>query len=537
MSINLTAILTRQSNSECCLVDASPALKKEIREELERLRKSATIDFVANTLRVRKPAPYGKDDGVIFPPNYFPEGTSLQRMRSMAAERAPLRGNVRVIVVLVDFPDRAMDQNQQHFQDLFFSTGVLPNGSVKEYYTEATNGLVTITGEVVGPYRLSKTLEEYAHGEFGIGSALPNAQTMAREAAEAANAAVDFSLYDNDGNGFVDAFIIVHAGRGAEETGSKSDIWSHKWVLSGGEYNADGTKIYAYLTVPEDSKIGVCCHELGHLLFGFPDLYDTDYTSEGIGDWCLMAGGSWNGDGEIPAHPSAWCKANQGWISVVNQTTNGTVTIPDVETNHKIYRLWKNGAPSSEYFLVENRQLTGYDRKLPGDGLLIWHIDEAIDSNSDENHPKVALEQADGLRQLENAANRGDKGDPYPGSSGNTSFTHTSNPSSKSYAGTATQVAVTDISPSGHSMTASVKVSRGRNPHKELKDVTGPQRGAELVPQQTAIEQVPFPGSPLMAATMVNGSSSDQQAEIDFSVHVRLYPGLHQQMQQAKSES
>ena len=72
----------------------------------------------------------------------------------------------------------------------------------------------------------------------------------------------------------------------------------------------DATKIYGYLTIPEDAKIGVCAHELGHLLFGFPDLYDTDDTSEGIGNWCLMAGGSWNGGGDVPAHPSAWCKAN-----------------------------------------------------------------------------------------------------------------------------------------------------------------------------------------------------------------------------------
>ena len=139
---------------------------------------------------------------------------------------------------------------------------------------------------------------------------------MARDAALAADADVNFAPYDNDGNGYVDAFIVIHAGAGAEETGSSNDIWSHKWVLAGGEYVADTTKIFAYLTVPEDSRIGVCAHELGHLLFGFPDLYDTDYISEGIGNWCLMAGGSWNGGGDMPAHPSAWCKANQGWVSV-----------------------------------------------------------------------------------------------------------------------------------------------------------------------------------------------------------------------------
>jgi len=73
-------------------------------------------------------------------------------------------------------------------------------------------------------------------------------------------------------------------------TGSHDDIWSHKWVLAGGARAVDHTKIFAYLTVPEDCKIGVCAHELGHLLFGFPDLYDTDSSSEGIGNWCPDGG-------------------------------------------------------------------------------------------------------------------------------------------------------------------------------------------------------------------------------------------------------
>jgi len=82
---------------------------------------------------------------------------------------------------------------------------------------------------------------------------------------------VDFAPYDNDGSGFVDAFIVVHAGPGSEVTGNKTEIWSHKSVLPSA-YNADGTQIYGYLTVPEDAKIGVSAHELGHLLFGFPPL-------------------------------------------------------------------------------------------------------------------------------------------------------------------------------------------------------------------------------------------------------------------------
>jgi immune inhibitor A len=281
---------------------------------------------------------------------------------------------------------------------------------------------------------------------------------MARDAAKLANAAVNFAPYDNDGNGFVDAFIVVHSGPGAEETGNKNHIWSHKWVFTGGAFNADGTKIFGYLTIPENCRIGVCAHELGHLLFGWPDLYDTDGSSEGVGNWCLMGGGSWNGNGDIPSHPSAWCKANQGWVSVVNRSTNGVVTIKDVKTGRQVYRLWKDGAGGKEYFLVENRQRTLYDRRLPGEGLLVYHVDETIDGNENENHPFIKLLEADGRNELHDGTNRGDAGDPYPGSSKNVAFTSESKPNAKSYGDRDTCVTITNLSASGASMTARLGV-------------------------------------------------------------------------------
>jgi len=441
-----------------CLVPPSPELLERLEDDLAELREHVRERMSTRVLLAAEPQRPGLNDGLILPGDMFPLGTSLDRVTRAASERAPLHGTLRVVVVLVDFDDRAMARPTSEFRDLFFSEGVLPDGSVREYLTEVSNGLVTLDGEVVGPYRMPRDLSAYANGASGTGSALPNARTMARDAAEAADPEVDFSAYDNDGNGFVDAFIVLHAGPGAEQTGSPDDIWSHKWVLSGGAYDTDGTRIYGYLTVPEDARIGVCAHELGHLLFGWPDLYDTDGSSSGIGNWCLMAGGSWNGGGDVPAHPSAWCKADQGWVSVVAHSSNGPVTISDVKDDHTVHRLWKDGAPGQEYFLVENRQRTRYDRFLPGEGLLVWHIDEAIATNTNEDHPKVALEQADGQRHLEQRTNRGDAGDTYPGSSDNRAFTASSTPNSRSYGSMDTCVSVTAISDSSPVMTANLKV-------------------------------------------------------------------------------
>ncbi len=451
---------THDQRTQTCAIGPSPELKERWDKELARTLGRKRSEGAAVLGLEREPHRVGFNDGVIIPPEAFPAGTPLATISAAAADRAPLRGTVRVAVVLVDFSDKHMTATKQHFQDLFFSTGVLPHGSVREYFSEVTNGLVTLDGTVVGPYRMPQTLAWYANNGSGIGKngTAFRSPTLARDAAVASDAAVNFGPYDNDANGFVDAFIVVHAGSGAEQTGSLGDIWSHKSTLATA-YNTDGTKIYGYLTIPEDAKIGVSAHELGHLLFGFPDLYDTDYSSEGIGNWCLMAGGSWNSGGDIPAHPSAWCKANQGWATVTNVTTNGPLTVHAVESSHALFRLWKNGGSGSEYFLLENRQPVGYDTALPGSGLLMWHIDEAQPGNSDENHYKVGLLQADGNRDLELNHNRGDAGDPFPGSAGKNAITQSTTPNTKSYAGADTCVSVKTIPASSAAMTVDVTVT------------------------------------------------------------------------------
>jgi immune inhibitor A len=440
----------------------SPELEDFLNEQLTAVRAANDLAVAANVTITPDPRGLGFNDGTIIPPDRFPLGTPEAVIRNAAADRAPLRHAVRVIVVLVDFSDQVMSATAEHFQELFFSSGVLPHGSVKEYYLEVSNGMVDLIGEVVGPFRMPETIAWYANGNYGIGqpTGTQRARDMALHAAQATDPHVDFGPYDNDGNGYVDAFIVVHAGSGGETlpTDPNTMIWSHKAVLPA-EYATDSTKIYAYLTIPEDAKVGVCAHELGHLLFGWPDLYDTDKTSSGVGSWCLMGAGEWNGDGDVPAHPSAWCKVNQGWVSVDNVVVQQTVQIDDVKQSYTVLRLWKDGLGGPEYFLVENRQKAGFDAQLPDGGLLVWHVDENQPNNRDENHYKVGLVQADAKRDLEFKRNRGDGGDPYPGTAGNVAFTPASTPSSLSYLGTDTAVSLSGISASGPTMSATVGVS------------------------------------------------------------------------------
>ncbi len=199
-----------------CLVAPHPTLKKKLDAAMKKLDAAASRGVLSNRVVMGRPyKPVGFNDGLIYPGTEFPVGTSAAVARSAAASVGPLRGAVRVIVVLVDFEDKKMTETKSHFEDLFFSLNrKVTTGSVREYFREVSQDKIDIQGEVVGPYRLPKTLKQYAHGESGIGEAAPNARTMAKDAAVAANRAVDFSTYDNNNDGYVDAFVIIHAGTG-----------------------------------------------------------------------------------------------------------------------------------------------------------------------------------------------------------------------------------------------------------------------------------------------------------------------------------
>jgi M6 family metalloprotease-like protein len=389
-------------------------------------------------------------------------------------------GSFKALVLLVNFSDNASTVNPSFFDTLVFEN---QQGCVRHYYREisydaldiVTVDLPSTTGWQTAP----QTYSYYVNGQYGLGSHPQNAQKLVEDLVDLVDSIVDFSQYDNDFDGEVDALIVVHAGPGAEFTGSPNDIWSHKWGVtwSWSLDLKDGVRIWEYTMQPEywmsgyDMTCGVYCHELGHI-FGLPDLYDTDYSSGGIGRWSVMAGGSWNGSlGNSPAHPDAWCMTRLGYVAPTTVAVNTTdVEIPAVKDSPTIYKLWTDGSPANEYFLVENRQKIGYDSYLPHHGLLIYHVDDNIGdygANDEEWYPghtayghyKVALEQADGLWEMEQSISSGNAGDPFPGSSDNTTFDGSSVPNTQDYDGTETYVKVMNISDSGDTTTCDFFVS------------------------------------------------------------------------------
>jgi len=371
------------------------------------------------------------------------------------------------------------------FQNLLFDDN--STGTMKEYYNEISYGNFLVDGTADGWYQSTYTMAQ----------AVDNVKQYVAEIAELADPDFDYTQFDNDGpdnipnsgddDGYVDGIIVVYSGCGAEWYPGNDNIWPHKSSLGSYEYETDdlganGSNVIvkSYAVNPELAgggdcytntirPIGVYAHEFGHIL-GLPDLYDRNGGSEGIGHWCLMASGSWQGwGGDTPAHMSSWCKSEMGWLEpVVLSSDEISLNIPQVETNPYAVKIWEDDYFWSRYFLVENRQPVGFDSDLEGPGLVIYHIDEnrrygsyrfsSGPANDDETHKLVDVEEADGLDDMDNEVNRGDAGDPFPGTSNNFTFNDNSYPSASRYDNTETGIAVFNISSSDSLMTADVNI-------------------------------------------------------------------------------
>ncbi|MDS4058620.1 MAG: M6 family metalloprotease domain-containing protein, partial [Candidatus Contendobacter sp.] len=418
---------------------------------------------------------------------------AFQSRQTTVQPSIPLSGTANVLTILIDFSDRTATYGRADFDALLFGTG---GYSLKDYYSEVSYGRFAVSagpGGIAGWYRAAQD-----HDYYGANVGTGNVQDrwpgdLVYEAVRAADSAgFDFAPYDRDGDCEVDVASIVHQGSGEEASGLAADLWSHHWDLNGalaadrshhGAYTTHSPcaaggyiRVNRYVILPEidaggPATVGVFAHEYGHVL-GLPELYDTDGTSEGIGNWSLMAGGAWNSaarPGDRPAHLDAWSKSKLGWI-VPTQISNGSPQTPIVQPAHayaSVYQLL-SGSPTAggEYFLIENRQKGGFDAALPGAGLLIWHVDESQATNDHECYPggpscaaqhyQVALVQADNRWNLEKNQNPGDGGDPYPGAGHQGDPTGGSAPGSQLYNGAASGASITHIAMSGSNITATL---------------------------------------------------------------------------------
>ena len=306
-------------------------------------------------------------------------------------------------------------------------TGYGNNGSVKQYFYDNSNGLLTYSNVVTIYIRAPKPKSYYNITTNDAGDqanilikdvldtmkALPNYATQILPA---------FAGLTVDGSSRVTACNVFYAGGngGVWSYG----LWPHSWSLYnvGAQSLGNGKSIYKYqiTNIGSSLALGTFCHENGHMLCGFPDIYDYDYDSSGgAGGFCLMNSG---GSGGNPTQICAYLKRASGWATTINVDRNSAVlaTVGTIGTNfNKFYRFQKPGV-TTEYYLVENRQKSGRDANIPGPGVLIWHVDQlgnhnnqSTNYNTSHANYEVGLVQADNQFHLQKDANNGDARDPF----------------------------------------------------------------------------------------------------------------------------
>jgi immune inhibitor A len=390
------------------------------------------------------------------------DGATRRGQDAELIDRPPvqLQGAIRTVVLLVDFDDRPHgSRTPTFFQQMLFGTdGEFPTGSMREYYHRvsgfdaAKQHGIDVQGEVHGWFRMPKPSSFYTDGQSGMTEGTGrNAQAMAKDAVELAMASgVDFTGTDVLGDGQVTALVIIHSGRGAEQTGKGEDFWSLKWTLSEDVTVAPGLTASTFLTVPEDCQMGVCAHEWGHLVPRWADYYDTGQSpmlkSNGLGSYCLMAAGSWTDSGITPAFPNGMLRMFHGWVDVeaVTESRAGIVLKPAAEGGSVVFIQNAKKMNEKQYILVEYRRRHGQDAFLPDEGVAVYVVDEAIKDENNESRLAIRLMQADNNDDLQKTfglGNRGDGEDLYP-SQGNQTLGKSTKPALKLPDGSASGVTI-----------------------------------------------------------------------------------------------
>jgi M6 family metalloprotease-like protein len=376
-------------------------------------------------------------------------------------------GTARAICTLIQFADKNFIKTREEFEALLNQRGYNVSdarGSVKDFYLENSYGKLDLIITVAGPYTVSKNMAYY--GENNSSGNDKNPREMAQEAADLTfgDPNINPADYDNDGDGYIDAFHIIYAGYGEEAGAVSNAIWAHETHISPRTYG--NKRLDTYSCSPElrgnsgfgITRIGVICHELGHV-FGAPDFYDTDGSTggeyPGTGRWDLMGGGNWNNDGISPAHINMYQKIQLGWVNPITLNDPQIVAnMPNSAQNSIAYRF--NTPVNGEYYVLENRQKVGFDSHIPGTGLLIYHVSltssDIVNNIVNNKHPQKmypVCASASAEIPIATASSYGSlnsSGCPFPGSSGKTSFADYTIPAAFTWSGAHILKPITDIS-------------------------------------------------------------------------------------------
>lgn len=372
--------------------------------------------------------------------------------------------NFRGLIILVDYYDCQFTRSDVHdFYNRMANevnyTGYVnedgtPNyygsctGSVRDYYTDNSQGRFSPTFDVYGPVTLTNYSVDY-HEQWN------NTGEIWAAALNQINPQVDFSQYDTDNDGNIDMIYFIGAGSGSNSDGSSTHLWPHKSDLYWQWITLDGKRARTYACSTEYlynsyygifDGIGTICHEFSHVL-GLPDLYDTDYEGSGgesqhPGDWDIMAGGSYQNYSRTPVAYSLYDRYSLGFANAQVIKSTGSYSLNQIGSTGEGYII--NSPEPQVKFYLENRQNTKWDAYAPGHGMIICRVDstnvsiwDSNDVNSNPDHNYYVLLRAG------NGTSTAQADDAFP--AGANMITNATTPSLLTWNGNPCQYNITSI--------------------------------------------------------------------------------------------
>ena len=321
------------------------------------------------------------------------------RSTSMKATQVPNNGSPRVPIILVQYTDKSMSHTKNQFEAQYNTNAK----SVFNYFKDQSNGLYTPQFDIYGIYTLPNSRATYGANNSS-GDDVGVAQMVGDAITKAGNE-INWSQYDNNGDGYADVCIVVYAGVGEAQASYTvpNAIWPCQWSLSSGAYYGDGPgaitrngvtidkfAVFNEISGSSDNGttmdgVGTFCHEFSHCL-GLPDFYETTYSHGyfGMSYWSLMDTGCYNGgsiDGDTPIGYSAYEKNFMGWLNYIEATENTFYTLPIFNSknadNDKAVRI--TALNNNEYWILENRKKQNWDYYIQDEGILITHFTYVAD--------------------------------------------------------------------------------------------------------------------------------------------------------------
>lgn len=384
------------------------------------------------------------------------------KMRGLGGDHITYKGVKKGLVVLVDFKNKkfADGHDLEYYKNVINGKDFTDEeegyvGSVRDYFLAQSNGQFELDFDVVGPVTMSKNYGYY--GNDGAYQKDEKVYEMIKEACDGIQDKVNLKDYDWDGDGEADQVFFLYAGLGQASGGSAGTIWPHEselryWPCGVLSYPTGKINTYACANElqPEtqgssryiSAGIGTICHEFSHCL-GFADMYDTTGGGGyGMSVFDVMDQGSYNGNGFVPCNYTAFERIYAGWVEAIELESPATVKDMKSVSDYGRPFIMYNYKNTNEYFLLENRQNTGWDKGLYGsNGLLIVHVNYVpsrwANNSVNASNEKVqccTVVNADGSRENTQYSLQGDL---YPyevkGVTMNDEFTDESEPAAKLY--------------------------------------------------------------------------------------------------------